>query len=163
MLSPVSLGNAQRKWKIGGGTNVRTSADQTSCCSGGMRLSPGDVLSTNFCFCVTEICKDCSSLDHTQYKQTKFVFPSWALIDLWFLLNNKVLVTDATQRPQRKRTRKEFNIHESTELQAPACWQKQRGPLFRVSQQGFMRINWFENDEGMKNTTQNSNHLMPHL
>lgn len=61
-----------------------------------------------------------------------------------------------------KKKKQLFNICKSKNSKDPAGWQKQRGPLFHDSQHCFMRLNWFENDEGMKNTTQNSNYFMPH-
>lgn len=61
-----------------------------------------------------------------------------------------------------KEPEKEFHTHKSTKLKDRADWQKHSSPLSHDSQRCFMRIKWFENVEGMKNTTQNSNHVMPH-
>lgn len=47
-----------------------------------------------------EICRDCNSLDQTQKKQSEDVLPSMGLIYLSFIVKNKVLVTDTTERPQ---------------------------------------------------------------
>lgn len=64
---PVSLGNTERKCKIGGSANIMNIERAEQLLQRKDLVGPwGHSLQKNSCFCVMEICRDGNSLDQTQ-------------------------------------------------------------------------------------------------